>query len=586
MGSGSPHPKLNLARKYRPQKLAEVRGQALVIKNLLEALKADRIAPAYLFLGPRGVGKTTCARIFARAASCLSDKLAERPCDQCESCLAYLSGRSMDLIEIDGASHTGVDDVRRIIEGVAYKPNISKRSVYIIDEVHMLSNAAFNALLKTLEEPPLHVLFLFATTEPEKIPATILSRVQRLQLKRLTDLEVVENLTMICKNEKISAQRDVLERIAAASDGGLRDAQTFLDQLVLLSGSSEISPEIVETFLGTVGLETELQMLADIATQNVDKLLKASADLYDSGKDLHRLIERLIAWTRALLIWKAAPQSEILAQEFAADHKSKALKAFEKWSVDQLDLLYEVLWTGQERLKKSEIPRFTFETTLLRVARILSFANSPALRATVAAPSTGPAQALTPPPHYGAAPQPRPTASPAPQPTPSFTPASPSFSPRATTAARPSTPIKPSEASAAIGTATIHSAADLLAEIKKRRPSLHALLQCAESKELSNGVLIIKYPKGHFATKQLGEKILKDELDELIQKVSGGKFQGSQVVETAGAAASAAPKSPGAGRNFMAEARKVAVSNPTVQEVAKILGAQVESVTIEGIKNS
>lgn len=548
--------KVNLARKYRPRELKDVIGQEMVSKTIQEALRTDKIAPAYLFSGPRGTGKTTCARIFARAAACLAKNSTERPCDKCASCEAYNKNQSMDLIEIDGASHTGVDDVRKIIDAVAYRPNISARTVYIIDEVHMLSNAAFNALLKTLEEPPSHLLFLFATTEPEKIPSTILSRVQRMELKRLSVPQIVHSLSKICEQEGIKSSKDILERIATAADGSLRDSQTFLDQLVTLSGSQELSSEIVETFLGTIGVEAELQILAAVAKRDVDSLLTKVAAYYEQGKDLVSILQRLVHWTRSALILRAAPKTTVLQKEISNDEATALSQMFKDWSVVELDHLFEILWHGFERAHQSEWPRLSLETTLIRacqppVTHVATSVVSPS------APQV--AQPVVPKPSYS----PPPRATPRPQ--------------------------APSQMAHAPMPNPATSLDEILAELKKRRPSAHALIICAEGRAFENGQLVLTYSPGHFATKQLNEKILRKEIEDLLSLISGGRCKTIELKERAKSAstgtAAAKPATAG-GRNFMADARKAIVADPAIQKASQLLGAEIESVTIEGIKSS
>lgn len=455
----------------------------------------------------------------------------------------------MDLIEIDGASHTGVDDVRRIIEAVAYRPNISARTVYIIDEVHMLSNAAFNALLKTLEEPPAHLLFLFATTEPEKIPSTILSRVQRLELKRLTLPLIVSNLESICKSEAIKANRDLLERIAAAADGSLRDAQTFLDQVLVLSGSSSIDAKVVETFLGTIGVQAELELIELFAKRDVDGLLQKVSFYYEQGKDLVSLMQRLVAWMRISLILSAAPQTKILEKEIRDEEKALLVGAFKGWTVGEIDYLFETLWAGYERAKQTEWPRLSVEAAIIRAAR------KPLASATTTASPVASATS------YPAATPPRPPA---------------------TQAQPPSTP--------AASNQPARSVEELMVEIKRRRPSGHALLICAEQRAVQGDKLILTFSKGHFAFKQLSEKILKKEMEELISTATAGKLKSLELIEKAPSAVAATTSASGpapatSGRTFMADAKKAIVNDPAILKASKLLGAEVESVTIEGIKN-
>src|SRR3990172_5267742 len=252
-----------LYRKYRPQGWAEVVGQQHVVQTLRNAIAADRVGHAYLFAGPRGIGKTTLARLLAKAVNCLAEKRSERPCNECEYCKAVNENRFLDLIEIDAASNTSVDDVRDLRDKINFTPTQGKFKIYIIDEVHMLSTAAFNALLKTLEEPPPHAIFVVATTEIHKIPATVLSRCQRHEFRRVAVDEIIVNLKQIIKAEGMKVDEQALTLIARQATGSMRDAQSLLDQLA--STGAKITLALAQSVLGTATSQTVLDIIASIS---------------------------------------------------------------------------------------------------------------------------------------------------------------------------------------------------------------------------------------------------------------------------------------------------------------------------------
>ncbi len=292
-----------IARKWRPQKFAEVVGQAHIIKTLQNELLRQRTAHAYLFVGPRGIGKTTIARIFAKALNCERSPVAE-PCCECSSCLAISAGNNMDLIEIDGASNNSVEDVRRLREEVLYAPVNGRFKVYIIDEVHMLSGSAWNALLKTIEEPPAHAKFLFATTEAHKLLATVVSRCQRFDLRRISFRDISDQLRKIAKAEEITIDDAAISVISRAADGGMRDAQSLLDQIIAFSsgGKEAITDSQVLEIFGLAAFEELRKLVAAMFSNDSATLVSCLHALAVQGKNLEKLLEDILEFIRGMQI--------------------------------------------------------------------------------------------------------------------------------------------------------------------------------------------------------------------------------------------------------------------------------------------
>ncbi len=286
--------------KYRPTNWDEVVGQNHIVQTIKNSVVAGRMSHAYLFAGPRGTGKTSVARILAKAANCLSEDLQNRPCNKCENCLSVNNGSFLDLIEIDAASNTSVEDVRSLREKINFSPNIGKYKVYIIDEVHMLSTAAFNALLKTLEEPPAHAIFILATTEVHKIPATVLSRCQRHEFRRIPVNEIVRHLKDIASGEGIEADEDVFQVIARQAVGGMRDGISLLDQLSAIGG--KINLENAENVLGTATSEAVLDLVTALINKDASQGLTIIQRTLDAGSDPRQFTRQIIEYLRGVMI--------------------------------------------------------------------------------------------------------------------------------------------------------------------------------------------------------------------------------------------------------------------------------------------
>ncbi len=347
--------------KYRPQRFADVVGQAAVVTALSNAIRKGRIAPAYLFCGPRGTGKTSSARILAKSLNCIDGPTPD-PCGVCEQCRAITRGSSLDVIEIDAASNTGVDNIRELIERVQFAPVSSRYKVYVIDECHMLSTSAFNALLKTLEEPPDRVVFVLATTDPQRVLPTVISRCQRFDYRRIPLEDMVAHLAHIAQAEGIPATPETLQLIAQISQGGLRDAEALLDQLSLLDGTIEV--EAVWDLVGSVP-ERQLLTLTDaIASRDPEQVLGQARALMDAGKEPLLLLQNLASFYRDLTLAKTAPQRRDLVALTQPTWEAMRERA-DLYSTDHLLHLQSHLRQAEPQLRQSGQPRLWLEITLM-----------------------------------------------------------------------------------------------------------------------------------------------------------------------------------------------------------------------------
>jgi len=358
---------LVLARKWRPQVFEEVIGQQSITRTLQNAISQKRVAHAFLFTGARGVGKTSTARILAKALNCeLGPQI--NPCNRCATCREISSGTSMDVIEIDGASNRGIDEIRELRENVRYTPAKSRYKIYIIDEVHMLTREAFNALLKTLEEPPPHIIFIFATTEPHKIPATILSRCQRYDFKRIPLKEIIGSLKGIVKEEKVQISQRGLFSIAQESEGSMRDAQSLLDQ-VISYGGKDIRDEDITEVLGLIDRKTLYDSIEAISNGDAGGCMEVVEHIYHFGYDLQHFCRELLQYLRNLILMKVSQHPEGL-MELPEEELGILKKQAEKFQFDQLNHLFSLLLKGEEEIAQSTFPRTMLEMTLIRMATL------------------------------------------------------------------------------------------------------------------------------------------------------------------------------------------------------------------------
>jgi len=499
-----------LARKFRPQKFEEVVGQEPVVRTLVNAIGQGRIGHAYLFSGPRGVGKTSVARILAKALNCEKGPSAV-PCNVCPNCKEITDGTSMDVREIDGASNRGIDEIRELRENVKFAPAASKYKIYIIDEVHMLTREAFNALLKTLEEPPEHVVFVFATTENHKVPATILSRCQCYDFRRISLGRIAANLGKVAEEENIVISPTALSWIAEAGDGSMRDAQSIFDQIISYAGQN-ISDEDVEDLLGLSDRRYLHRLTQAVLTHNASECLLILEEAYLAGVDMKHFYSMLLKHFRNLLLVKIAGDGS--SSFDIAPEQLETLKAqTEKVSRETLQRYLDILIGEADALRRSQEARLKIETVLVRLAylepvlpvgEILATLESLEQRITAGSPAArGGADAGSATKH-------------------------PSEIRQATVAqddqgiplrqnGRQQAEHRPAEKPAPDG--------DLKQFIHKKNPRLGAKIDAAELVNLENGCLTLGFPQGYLFLDNLLEKQQKEELERIAglyysQKVS------------------------------------------------------------------
>ena len=359
------------ARKYRPQTFDDLVGQTHVSRTLKNAVAQNRLAHAYLFVGPRGVGKTSTARILAKSLNCINGPTVT-PCGVCDNCREIAGGNSLDVIEIDGASNNSVEDVRQLRENVRYAPAKGRYKIYLIDEVHMLSSAAFNALLKTLEEPPEHVKFIFATTEPQKVLATILSRCQRFDLHRIPANLIAQHLQFIAKKEKITLQPAAAHAIARGAEGGLRDAESMLDQLVAFCGEKIAESDVLNVF-GFTSEQTVSDLTGRILRGETPEAIDLLHEQCEAGKDMMRLMADLIAYLRDLLVFKAKPDA--LNEDVDPDVQKSLAAHAELISTDRLLELIDQFAAAEGRMKWAPNKKLHFEVAIIKAIQSLGQAT-------------------------------------------------------------------------------------------------------------------------------------------------------------------------------------------------------------------
>jgi DNA polymerase III subunit gamma/tau len=369
---------LVLARKWRPQTFEDMTGQEHVVRTVANAIKQNRVSHAYLFSGPRGVGKTTAARLLAKALNCEKGPTAE-PCGQCRPCIEIAQGTSIDVAEIDGASNNGVENVREIRENAKYLPQRDRHKIYIIDEVHMLTQAAFNALLKTLEEPPGHVKFIFATTEPHKLPDTILSRCQRHNFRRIPAARMLARLKEICQKEKATISDRALSMVVQQSDGGMRDALSMLDQIFSAYGL-KVSDEEASEAIGAIDRGVVHELVDALIDHDPAKILVRLDDLFNRGADFRRLAEDIATLVRNVFVALAVgqPPAELSETDRAAISASA-----KRTNASALTRMFDIVIAAGIEMTKGSPPKLTLEMALLKAVALAPGASIPELVARV-----------------------------------------------------------------------------------------------------------------------------------------------------------------------------------------------------------
>ncbi len=547
--SGAPMAYLVLARKYRPQTFAEMAGQEHVVRTLSNALRSGQLAHAFLFTGPRGVGKTTSARLVAKALNCEKGPTAE-PCGRCPPCLEIADGRSVDVVEIDAASNNGVDNVRDIVEAVKYRPARDRFKVFVVDEVHMLSTGAFNALLKTLEEPPPHVKFVLATTDVHKVPETIVSRCQRFDFRRLTQRQIVEQLRRVVEAEGLSLSDGALALVARGAEGGMRDALSTLDRVRAACGDRPSDAEVAEA-VGAVDAAAVARICAGLLARDGGAVLAEVAALYERGLEMRRLAEEVVRHLRDVTLAKLVPG---VALDLPDVERREVLAQAEGASAAQLARLFDVAQRTVADVRMSEQPRFALEIGLLKGVFLAPGAEVSELLARLEQLSGG----APPPGTGGAAPGGR-SATPAPPP--------------ASTAA-----------SAPRSTATPTDSADtwrsLVAAAEAASPMVGNVLRQAVLLRLAEGEVAVQVPPGLPA--QLAEK-RKGEIEAVLRRHLGRPVRLSLTV-----GAAAPPEAPAGGSLAQAEqaereARSALIKerareHANIREAARILDAEPTKV--------
>jgi DNA polymerase-3 subunit gamma/tau len=550
-----------LARKWRPAQFSDIVGQGHVVRTLVNAIRAKRLHQAYLFTGSRGIGKTSIARIFAKAIRCENARSEGDwiiSCNECPSCKEIASGNSVDVMEIDGASNNGVEAVREIRENARFMPSYGSKKIYIIDEVHMLTTAAFNALLKTLEEPPAHVIFMFATTEPHKIPATILSRCQRFDFRRVTQAQAQQRLIEISKAEGLTVETGAFALLARAAEGSMRDALSLLDQVIAFSGG-DITVQTVRESVGLIEGQTLLGILQGIFARKPLEALEYVEQAYQRGHDLRVLGRSLVEFLHAAILAKiGAPNSQTLELSEEEWKELGSIAALRE--LEEIELIFQVLHHGLEWIARSPQPKVVLDVLLIKCATAEALIHADA-------PQSGGAGKSQPAPTNKPSPLKIQTAS-APQ------------------AATPVTPVLKTGSVLPTATATLVSSGPknwegFIEFVRKTRPLLASILEHGSGGEYNDTdkTLSVFYrPEDSYYQKQLQNKSYLDQMLAMTLEYFGKSMR--LVVEMKDVGESLANKKDRLLKERQDQARLAVQNHPVIQEAKSLFGGELGPIEL------